>query len=753
MSLFLGVGVTGGLVYHSRSIAQAVKAARLMRSVKSASRKVYIVNSEESWSQVCSLLLREARLEGAIGFDCEWVQVRGKRRPVALLQLASCSGTCVLVRLLQMKPSIPQTLKEFLADETILKVGVGPMEDSNYLAADYNVQVKGCVDLRHLVLMSHTFSLEPKTKLKPKGMGLNALSQYYLEQTLDKDWRVRASDWEAEELTQRQKNYAAEDALVGVHILVALLQKLWTLNSSIVPFLPSLHWHRHLSSAVHQICLPFVDRKFSMNKSEQNGGANESGQTASSVKLKSAYQPQVMRRSPLYYYSQMRAPDNELLCVCDPRKALWYVEKGKAKVVSEDPLVIRLNFEPSGRPLADRDDSRFYLQERLNNCVVCGKDEIYIRKYIVPLEYRKHFPDILKNHQSHDVVLLCLDCHKKSNLEDKVLRYTLATEFDAPIGSEHSKKTSVDRHRITVKNAAKALVHNRVNIPEKRVLELENILKRYLGTDFISETQLREMAQTDSKFWNKAFQSHGHKVYEAYEKVGLVKLIQRWRQHFLSSMKPQHMPIGWSVTHNVYALKVKMSQYPMGHPERLKYKVALVGTEGAIDIPYLPGISKDESPAESESEEMTAESLSDAQNPPTDFIDCINDLEAAKSDSISEGCKKVDYSFDSGYFPAADRKVALEKNYDSMKTSLPLDNVGEFTLTHSDNIAENCVTVRCLDLNGSEANHNTSLEENRIDMSLYHDSKTKKIHTTNTVFDILCSDELVQKEALLQENE
>ncbi|XP_047489596.1 exonuclease 3'-5' domain-containing protein 2-like isoform X1 [Penaeus chinensis] len=659
MSLFLGVGVTGGLVYHSRSIAQAVKSARLMRSVKSASRKVYIVNSEESWSQVSSLLLREARLKGAIGFDCEWVQVRGKRRPVALLQLASCSGTCVLVRLLQMKTSIPQTLKEFLADETILKVGVGPMEDSNYLAADYNIQVKGCVDLRHLVLMSHTLSPEPKSKLKPKGMGLNALSQYYLEQTLDKDWRVRASDWEAEELTQRQKNYAAEDALVGIHILVALLQKLWILHSPIIPFLPSLHWHRHLSSSVQQICFPFVDRKFSMNKSEQNGGANESGQTASCVKLKSAYQPHVARRTPLYHYSQMRAPDNELLCVCDPRKALWYVEKGKAKVVSEDPLIIQLNFEPSGRPLADRDDDgRFYLQERLNVCVVCGKGEIYIRKNIVPLEYRKHFPDILKNHQSHDVVLLCLDCHKKSNLEDKVFRYTLAKEFDAPIGNEHSKKTSVDRHQITVKNAAKALVCNRANIPEKRVLELENILKSYLETDCISETQLREMAQTDSKFGNKAFQSHGHKVYEAYEKVGLIKLIQRWRKHFLSSMKPQHMPIGWSVTHNICALKVKMSQYPKGHPERLKYKVALVGTEGIIDIPYMPDISKEESPAESESKEMTPESLSEAQNPPTD-------LKAAESDAISEGCKNIDYSHASECFSAADRKVALERNYES----------------------------------------------------------------------------------------
>lgn len=31
--------------------------------------------------------------------------------------------------------------QEFLADETILKVGVGPIEDSNYLAMDYNMQV------------------------------------------------------------------------------------------------------------------------------------------------------------------------------------------------------------------------------------------------------------------------------------------------------------------------------------------------------------------------------------------------------------------------------------------------------------------------------------------------------------------------------------------------------------------------------------------------------------------------------------
>lgn len=446
----------------------------------------------------------------------------------------------------------------------------------------------------------------------------------------------------------------------------------------------------------------------------------------------------------------MRAPDNELLCVCDPRKALWYVEKGKAEVVSEDPLVVRLNFEPSGRPLADRDDGRFYLQERLNLCVVCGKDELYIRKNIVPLEYRKHFPDILKNHQSHDVVLLCLDCHRKSNLEDREFRSILAKEFDAPIGNEHSKKTSVDRYRITVKNAAKALVHNRASIPEKRVLELENILKNYLETEHISETQLREMAQTDSKFWNKAFQSHGHKVYEAYEKVGLIKLIQRWRLHFLSSMKPQYMPIGWSVTHNICATEVKMSQYPMDHPERLKYKVALVGTEGTIDVPYKPFGSKEESSSESESKEMTPESLSKA----VELMDCFGNLEATESGAHSEGCRDRDYPHaSSGSMSEADRNAALENSYDSMDSGVPPYNLLEITSSQSDDMVEKCATWGNQDLNsGSRTSHNTSLAGNRIDMSFYHDSKTKKIHTTDTVFDILCADEIVQKEALSQKD-
>ncbi|MPC32677.1 Exonuclease 3'-5' domain-containing protein 2 [Portunus trituberculatus] len=58
--------------------------------------------------------------------------------------------------------------------------------------------VQGCIDLRHLVLL----------KEENEGghhLGLSALAKTFLGITLDKDWRVRASDWEADTLSKRQE--------------------------------------------------------------------------------------------------------------------------------------------------------------------------------------------------------------------------------------------------------------------------------------------------------------------------------------------------------------------------------------------------------------------------------------------------------------------------------------------------------------------------------------------------------------------
>lgn len=58
--------------------------------------------------------------------------------------------------------------------------------------------------------------------------------------------------------------------------------------------------------------------------------------------------------------------------------------------VCDNPLTVRLKFEPSGRAVDEV--GQYYTQEKANRCVVCGSNKSYIRKNIVPREYRRHFP-------------------------------------------------------------------------------------------------------------------------------------------------------------------------------------------------------------------------------------------------------------------------------------------------------------------------------------------------------------------------
>lgn len=54
---------------------------------------------------------------------------------------------------------------------------------------------------------------------------------------------------------------------------------------------------------------------------------------------------------------------------------------------------------------------------------------LYISKIIILIAV------VMKDHISHDVLLLCLDCHLKSSSFDVALRQQLAVECNSPIGS------------------------------------------------------------------------------------------------------------------------------------------------------------------------------------------------------------------------------------------------------------------------------------------------------------------------------
>lgn len=97
-----------------------------------------------------------------------------------------------------------------------------------------------------------------------------------------------------------------------------------------------------------------------------------------------------VRRKPFYDNCILQSPDGQSLCTIEKKKAQWYILKGLGNEVSQDPYIVRLNFEPAGRAVGDV--GKYYLTPKENNCVVCGNTDQLIRKNVVPKEYRRHFP-------------------------------------------------------------------------------------------------------------------------------------------------------------------------------------------------------------------------------------------------------------------------------------------------------------------------------------------------------------------------
>ncbi|GKA14407.1 RRP6-like protein 3 isoform X1, partial [Tanacetum coccineum] len=136
-------------------------------------------------------------------------------------------------------------------------------------------------------------------------------------------------------------------------------------------------------------------------------------------------------KSPVYHNCRIYANDGRLLCYCDRRKLEWYLQRDLAKVVDEDPPAIMLLFEPKGRPEDEGND--FYIQSKKNICVGCGEGNHYLRYRIIPSCYRMHFPEHLKSHRSHDIVLVCVDCHEKAHSFAEKYKKKVASDYGIPL--------------------------------------------------------------------------------------------------------------------------------------------------------------------------------------------------------------------------------------------------------------------------------------------------------------------------------
>ena len=282
-------------------------------------------------------------------------------------------------------------------------------------------------------------------------------------------------------------------------------------------------------------------------------------------------------KGPIYDSCKMLAPDGQQLCYCDYKKMTWYVERNLAEVISKDPPVFRLIFEPNARGCVDENlkSSNFYIESRVNNCVICGETKNYLRFHVVPILYRSCFPENLKSHKSHDVVLLCIECHEKARKVYEKKKEEISKRYGVPINIMSDEQNNYLKLTQFIKKCRILLKNKNESFPEKAQIKLKNNLKEMFDflmknseyfKNFVDKNKIKcdkiediniefleifcnKFNLNDKNFPEGKRNIHGKLVIEKVK--DLKEFIMEWRKFFIDSFKPKFLPKEWSVEHEI----------------------------------------------------------------------------------------------------------------------------------------------------------------------------------------------------------
>ena len=239
----------------------------------------------------------------------------------------------------------------------------------------------------------------------------------------------------------------------------------------------------------------------------------------------------------------MLAPDGAMLCRCGQERIDWYLSRDLAVLESDDPPTIRLNFEPSGRRHVE---DEFYLQEKENICVICGGTENLSKHHVVPYCFRKFFPEHLKKHSYHDVLLLCRPHHDEYEKEADKLKAAIANEYDI---SMQGYGISIDEQLRKVHDAAWSLLRNGRTLRRRKKDDLKKIIRSHLGKKQVYHKDIIAASQISYNIKNDEYKEYGKFVIENVK--SLEEFIIRWRAHFVEHAKPKFLPEYWKVDRTI----------------------------------------------------------------------------------------------------------------------------------------------------------------------------------------------------------
>ncbi|RIA82161.1 hypothetical protein C1645_700324 [Glomus cerebriforme] len=250
---------------------------------------------------------------------------------------------------------------------------------------------------------------------------------------------------------------------------------------------------------------------------------------------------------------------------CNIKKIAWYLSRNLANQIAHDS--IQLNFKSKG--LGHVGDT-YHLEDKSNFCVCCAAIENLTMHHVVPDMYRRHMPEIVKSHASHDVLLICINCHTSYEKAASELKKKIAIDFNVPLNGQRRIRLE---YNIKIKKAASAL--NRIGIPEDRIQELKNIVFTWHQqiTDKTENDKLEGIIEKALMLpdyeKNNEFVEQGKYVVNQLLKdcfyitgledgstrmrwPKLEDFIYLWREHFLKIMRPRFLSQYWKVDDKIY---------------------------------------------------------------------------------------------------------------------------------------------------------------------------------------------------------
>lgn len=261
-------------------------------------------------------------------------------------------------------------------------------------------------------------------------------------------------------------------------------------------------------------------------------------------------------------------PNGKHMFTTGDRKAKWYLNKGLAIKLNKSS--IKLTFIPKGDGFDENEI--FGKHARKHQCVVTGTNKSLQRHHIIPYCYRTHFPHEFKNKNHHDVVLINHKQHSKYELLANEFKDKIADMYGVKTISELNTKYSIKLRELgrdysIILSRLKSLFTSYHTLPIKRKYKQISIIskltkipyKTLITSNYIQLYKLYLLIKEKGEYEINEFKTnykhnydHGYQVVKKLDSdEKITKFIKLWREHFIETMNPSYMPIGWSIDFRV----------------------------------------------------------------------------------------------------------------------------------------------------------------------------------------------------------